>query len=201
MQKRSKLNKWITAGILNSLQHIDNSYKQCWFIGICNRCLKQNAIYIYILPGPLCNFAFSFEYTNSKTIAKAMKHWIPSQTQVLTISSLHYSRLWADIIGRNFCLGTFLGVFNRCSNLRPSDTLSSWWLDWCLNVRTGKHLCGKSFDLSFSKRHCCCFNLCIFVLDKKNTLWSCDTIRQTILGALGASSRKKLLQNLCDTER
>ena len=53
------------------------------------------------------------------------------------------------IIGRNCWLGRLLWVFNKCSGLRPSDTLSSCWLDWRRHARTGKQLFVKSYDLPF----------------------------------------------------
>ena len=34
------------------------------------------------------------------------------------------------VIKRNRRLGRVLGVINKCSGLRPSDTLSSFWLGW-----------------------------------------------------------------------
>ena len=38
-------------------------------------------------------------------------------------------------------------LFNKCSGLRPSDTLLSWWLGWRRHARVGKAFFGKSLDL------------------------------------------------------
>ena len=49
----------------------------------------------------------------------------------------------------NCRLGRLLVVFNKSLGLRPSDTLSSWWLGWRHHERTGKQLFVKTYDLSF----------------------------------------------------
>ena len=41
------------------------------------------------------------------------------------------------IEGHNCRLSTVPGLFNKCSGLRPSDTLSSRWLDWRRHARVG----------------------------------------------------------------
>ena len=51
------------------------------------------------------------------------------------------------IEGGNCSLSTVPVFFNKCSGLRPSDTLSSWWLSWRRHARLGKTLFGKSLDL------------------------------------------------------
>ena len=38
-------------------------------------------------------------------------------------------------------------LFNKCSGLRPSDTLSSRWLGWRRHAHVGKSFFGKSLDL------------------------------------------------------
>ena len=53
------------------------------------------------------------------------------------------------IIGCNCRLGRVLGVFNKCSGLRPSDTLSSCKLGWHRHALTGKQWFVKLYDLSF----------------------------------------------------
>ena len=35
------------------------------------------------------------------------------------------------MIGRNCGVGTVIRVFNKCSGLLPSVTLSGWWHSWC----------------------------------------------------------------------
>ena len=37
----------------------------------------------------------------------------------------------------NCCLSTVPGLFNKCSGLRPSDTLPSWWLGWRRHAPVG----------------------------------------------------------------
>ena len=54
-----------------------------------------------------------------------------------------------SIEGRNCSFSTVPVLFNKCSGLRPSDTLSSWWLGWRRHARMGKPFCGKSLDLLF----------------------------------------------------
>ena len=51
------------------------------------------------------------------------------------------------IEGRNCGFSTVPVLFNKCSGLRPSDTLSSWWLGWRRHARVGKPFFGKSLDL------------------------------------------------------
>ena len=51
------------------------------------------------------------------------------------------------IAGRNCRLSIVPVLFNKCSALRPSDTSSSWRLDWRRRGRVGKPFLGKSFDL------------------------------------------------------
>ena len=53
------------------------------------------------------------------------------------------------IEGRNCSFSTVPVLFNKCSGLRPSDTLSSWWLGWRRHARVGKPFFGKSLDLYF----------------------------------------------------
>ena len=53
------------------------------------------------------------------------------------------------IEGRNCRLSTVPGLFNKRSGLRPSDTLSSWWLGWRRHARVGEPLFSKSLDLLF----------------------------------------------------
>ena len=72
------------------------------------------------------------------------------------------------IIGHNCRLGSVLGVFNKCSRLRPSDTLSSGWLGWHRHARTGK-IFVKSYDLSFQNVTVVIQTFVCF-LDKRNTL-------------------------------
>ena len=52
------------------------------------------------------------------------------------------------IIGRNCRSGGVIGVFSKCSGLRPSDTWSSCWLAWRRHANSGKQLFVKSYDLS-----------------------------------------------------
>ena len=42
------------------------------------------------------------------------------------------------IEGRNCSFSTVPVLFNKCSGLRPSDTLLSWWLGWRRHARVGK---------------------------------------------------------------
>ena len=53
------------------------------------------------------------------------------------------------IEGRNCSFSTVPVLFNKCSSLRPSDTLSSWWLGWRRHACVGKPFFGKSLDLYF----------------------------------------------------
>ena len=53
------------------------------------------------------------------------------------------------IEGRNCSFSTVPVLFNKCSGLRPSETLSSWWLGWRRHVRVGKPFFVKSLDLYF----------------------------------------------------
>ena len=53
------------------------------------------------------------------------------------------------IEGRNCSFSTVPVLFNKCSGLRPSDTLSSWWLGWRRHACVGKPFFGKSLDLWF----------------------------------------------------
>ena len=53
------------------------------------------------------------------------------------------------IEGRNCSFSTVPVLFNKCSGLRPSDTLWSWWLGWRRHARVGKPFFGKSLDLYF----------------------------------------------------
>ena len=53
------------------------------------------------------------------------------------------------IEGRNCSFSTVPVLFNKCLGLRPSHTLSSWWLGWRRQARVGKPFFGKSLDLSF----------------------------------------------------
>ena len=53
------------------------------------------------------------------------------------------------IEGRNCSFSTVPVLFNKCSGLRPSDTLSSWRLGWRRHARVGKPFFGKSLDLEF----------------------------------------------------
>ena len=47
---------------------------------------------------------------------------------------------------RNCSFSTVQVLFNKCSGLRPSDTLSSWWLGWRCHARVGKPFFGKSLS-------------------------------------------------------
>ena len=47
------------------------------------------------------------------------------------------------IEGRNCSFSTVPVLFNKCSGLRSSDTLSSWWLGWRRHARVGKPFFGK----------------------------------------------------------
>ena len=49
--------------------------------------------------------------------------------------------------GRNCSFSTAPVLFKRCSGLRPSDTLSSWWLGWRRYESVGKPFFGQSLDL------------------------------------------------------
>ena len=51
------------------------------------------------------------------------------------------------IEGRNCSFSTVPVLFNKCSGLRPSDTLSSWRLGWRRHARVGKPFFSKSLDL------------------------------------------------------
>ena len=51
------------------------------------------------------------------------------------------------IEGRNCSFTTVPVLFNKCLGLRPSGTLSSWWLGWRRHAREGKPFFGKSLDL------------------------------------------------------
>ena len=51
------------------------------------------------------------------------------------------------IEGRNCRLSTVPGLFNKCSGLRPSDTLPSQWFGWRHHARVGKPFFGNSLDL------------------------------------------------------
>ena len=53
------------------------------------------------------------------------------------------------IEGSNCSFSTVPVLFNKWSGLRPSDTLSSWWLGWRRHARLGKPFFSKSLDLSF----------------------------------------------------
>ena len=60
--------------------------------------------------------------------------------------------LWNNsmyIVERNCWLGRAVGVFNKCSGLRPSDTLLIRWLGWHCHAHTGKQLSVILYDLSF----------------------------------------------------
>ena len=51
------------------------------------------------------------------------------------------------IEGHNCSFSAVSVLFNKCSGLRPSDTLSSWWLGWRRHARVGMPFFGKSLDL------------------------------------------------------
>ena len=51
------------------------------------------------------------------------------------------------IEGRNCNFRTVPVLFNKCSGLRPSDTLLSWWVGWRRHARVRKPFVGKSLDL------------------------------------------------------
>ena len=51
------------------------------------------------------------------------------------------------IEGRNCSFSTVPVLFNKCSGLRSSDTLSSWWLGWRRHALVGKPFFGKWLDL------------------------------------------------------
>ena len=88
---------------------------------------------------------------------------------------------------RNCSLSTAPVFFNKCSGLRPSDTLSSWWLGWRCHARVAMPFFGKSLDI-VSKLHY------IIVQDYRNTAWLHNTVRQTSLGksVAGADLRSAL---------
>ena len=93
------------------------------------------------------------------------------------------------IEGRNCGFSTVPVLFNKCAGLWPSDTLSSWWLGWRCHARAGKPFFGTNIGFMLSKLHYCLVNY-IFVLDKRNTPWLRDTVRQTShwKSAAGASA-------------
>ena len=69
----------------------------------------------------------------------------------------------------------------------PPTILSSRWL----TAGTAMHarvICQIIWFI-IAKCHCCYFSSCLFVLDKRNTLWLCDMVRQTSLrkSAAGAA--------------
>ena len=82
------------------------------------------------------------------------------------------------ITGHNRRLVTVLGVFNKCSGLWPSDTISSWWLGWHRYACTGKKVFVKLYDLSFQSVTLVVL-IHMFVLDKRNTSRLRDTVRPT----------------------
>ena len=53
------------------------------------------------------------------------------------------------IEGRNCSFSTAPVLFNKCKGLRPSNTLSSWWLGWRRDARVRKPFFDKSLDLLF----------------------------------------------------
>ena len=80
------------------------------------------------------------------------RSWNVSRLIICWISKLCCIFPWNNsiyIIGHNYRLGRVPVVFNKCSDLRPSDTVSSSWLGWRRHARTGKQLFVKSYDLSF----------------------------------------------------
>ena len=57
-----------------------------------------------------------------------------------TFNAICYTFLQNNLIyieGRNCRLSTVPGLFNKCSGLLPSDTLSSWWFGWRRHVCVG----------------------------------------------------------------
>ena len=85
------------------------------------------------------------------------------------------------LIGRNCRLDTVLGVFNKWSGLRPSDTLSSWWFRWCCHAHKHKQLFVNSYDSSFQSvtvvvlTYVCLYWIKEYFVVKR----LCDTVRQT----------------------
>ena len=59
----------------------------------------------------------------------------------------HFWEITPYIGGCNCSFITVPVLFNKCSGLRPSDTLSSWGLGWRRHARVGEPFFGKSLDL------------------------------------------------------
>ena len=81
------------------------------------------------------------------------------------------------------CWVQSLCLCNKCSGLRPSDALSLIELVAGLATSCAREWAILWLIIGFiiSKLHYCCVNY-IFVLDKRNTAWLRDTVRQTSLG-------------------
>ena len=97
------------------------------------------------------------------------------------------------IIGCNCRLGTF----NKCSDLRPSDTLLGWWTSWCHHACTGKQFFDELYDLSFQSVTFVALTD-MLGLDERNILWLCNTVSQT---SLRKSADRAYLQSLTISHR
>ena len=84
---------------------------------------------------------------------------------------LHISekQLYIIMVGHTCKVGKALGVFNKCSGLRPSHTWSSWWFDWWRYADTGKqfiislYLSFKAPPLMLNIYVCTCKKDCFVV--------------------------------------
>ena len=85
------------------------------------------------------------------------------------------------IIRRNCRWGTVFVLLNKCSGLQSSVTLSSWWHCWRV-MRAGVNNSLLNRLSYYFKAPLLLFLTHIFVLDKRYTLWLCDTVRQTSRG-------------------
>ena len=94
----------------------------------------------------------------SETLDKALTTWMHRDYRLsidiffIGSNAICYTFLGNNTIyikGRNCRLSTVPGLFNKCSGLRPSDTLSCWWLGWQRHACMGEPFFGKSLDLKF----------------------------------------------------
>ena len=92
--------------------------------------------------------------------------------------------------GRKSRIGEVLGVFNKCWGLWPLDTLSSWGLGWRHHACTAKTFFVESLDLSFQSTTIVALAY-MFVLDKRNTLWLRNAVRQTSRGKSAAEADRR----------
>ena len=75
--------------------------------------------------------------------------------------------------------------------------ISSWWLGWRRHTRVCKPFLGI-IGFKISKLDYCLVNY-IFVLDKRNTAWLRDTVRQTSLGKSAAGAAPDFPRDVCLT--